>query len=65
MIRLSTLVEQFEQPLLVQYFDRLLPEHRQALSAIKPCRSALRPQPQGTPGSSHGPPSFVPVAAAP
>ena len=46
MIRLSTLIEQFEQPLLAQYADKLLPEHRQALSAMKRCRNALSPRMQ-------------------
>ena len=46
MIRLSALIEQFEQPLLAQYAQRLLPEHRQALSAMKHCRNALSPRMQ-------------------
>lgn len=46
MIRLSTLIEQFEAPLLAQYADQLLPEHRQALSAMKTCRNALSPRMQ-------------------
>ena len=46
MIRLATLIEPFEPPSLAQYGDRLLPEHRQALSAIKTCRSALSPRMQ-------------------
>ncbi|NTV87410.1 MAG: IS91 family transposase [Burkholderiaceae bacterium] len=46
MIRLSSLIEQFEQPLLAQYGHRLLPEHRQALAAMKTCRSALSPRMQ-------------------
>ena len=41
MIRLSALIEQFEQPLLAQYGKRLLPEQRQALAAMKACRNAL------------------------
>lgn len=45
-MRLSALIEQFEQPLLVQYADKLRPEHRQALSAMKTCRSALSPRMQ-------------------
>jgi hypothetical protein len=44
MIRLSTLIEHFEAPLLAQYGDRLLPEHRQALAALKTCRTALSPR---------------------
>jgi hypothetical protein len=46
MMRLSTLIEQFEAPLLAQYADQLLPEHRQALSAMKTCRNALSPRMQ-------------------
>jgi hypothetical protein len=45
-MRLSALIEQFEAPLLAQYGDRLLPEHRQALSAMKSCRTALSPRMQ-------------------
>jgi hypothetical protein len=44
MIRLSTLIERFEAPLLAQYGDRLLPEHHQALAALKTCRTALSPR---------------------
>ena len=44
MIRLASLIEQFEQPLLAQYGDRLLPEQRQALAAMKSCRTALSPR---------------------
>jgi hypothetical protein len=46
MIRLSSLIEHFEQPLLAQYGHRLLPEQRQALAAMKSCRSALSPRMQ-------------------
>ena len=46
MIRLSALIDQFEQPLLAQYGDRLQPEQRQALAAMKTCRSALSPRMQ-------------------
>jgi Transposase zinc-binding domain/Putative transposase/TrwC relaxase len=46
MIRLSALIEQFEQPFLAQYGDRLLPEQRQALAAMKSCRNALSPKMQ-------------------
>jgi len=46
MIRLAPLIEQFEQPLLAQYGDRLLPEQRQALAAMKSCRTALSPRMQ-------------------
>jgi uncharacterized paraquat-inducible protein A len=44
MIRLSTLIEHFEAPLLAQYGDRLRPEHHQALAALKTCRTALSPR---------------------
>ena len=46
MIRLATLIEQFEQSLLAQYGARLLPEQRQALTAMKSCRTALSPRMQ-------------------
>jgi hypothetical protein len=46
MIRLSALIEQFEQPFLAQYGDRLRPEQRQALTAMKVCRTALSPKMQ-------------------
>jgi hypothetical protein len=46
MIRLSALIEHFEQSLLAQYGNRLLPEQRQALAAMKSCRSALSPRMQ-------------------
>jgi hypothetical protein len=41
MIRLSALIEQFEHPFWAQYGNRLRPEQRQALSAMKACRTAL------------------------
>jgi len=44
MMRLATLIERFEAPLLAQYGDRLLPEHHQALAALKTCRTALSPR---------------------
>ena len=44
MMRLSTLIEHFEAPSLAQYGDRLLPEHRTALAALKTCRNALSPR---------------------
>jgi hypothetical protein len=44
MMRLATLIERFEAPLLAQYGDRLLPEHQQALAALKTCRTALSPR---------------------
>lgn len=43
MIRLSTLIEQFETSLLSQYSNRLLPSHKKALSAMKICRSKHSP----------------------
>jgi len=46
MIRLSALIAQFEESLLAQYGERLRPEHRQALSAMKTCRTALSPRMQ-------------------
>jgi hypothetical protein len=46
MIRLATLIEQFEPSLLAQYGHRLLPEQRQALVAMKSCRNALSPRMQ-------------------
>lgn len=63
MMRLSTLIEQFEAPLLAQYADQLLPEHRQALLAMKPCRNALSPrsQAQCLPREEQ---MFVPIPAA-
>ena len=44
MIRLSSLIERFEAPFLRDYGDRLLPEHPQALAALKTCRTALSPR---------------------
>jgi hypothetical protein len=46
MIRLSTLIDQFEPAFLAQYGDRLRPEQRQALAAMKACRNALSPRMQ-------------------
>lgn len=46
MIRLSTLIEQFEPSFLAQYGARLRPEQRQALTAMKACRTALSPKMQ-------------------
>lgn len=45
-MRLSTLIEQFEAPLREQFGDKLLPEHHQALAAMKACRNALSPRMQ-------------------
>ena len=44
MIGLSDLIAQFEADLLAQYGARMLPSHRQALSALKACRSRFAPQ---------------------
>lgn len=44
MIRLSALIERFAAPFLADYGDRLLPEHQQALAALKTCRTALSPR---------------------
>lgn len=44
MIRLATLIERFEPSFLAQYGARLRPEQRQALTAMKSCRTALRPK---------------------
>jgi Putative transposase/Transposase zinc-binding domain/TrwC relaxase len=46
MIRMSALIDQFEPAILAQYGDRLRPEQRQALDAIKACRNALSPRMQ-------------------
>ncbi len=43
MIRLSAIFDQFESEFLARYGAQLLPSQRQALSAIKNCRSALSP----------------------
>lgn len=40
MILLSSLIDQFEADLLASYQDVLLPGHRQALAAMKHCRTA-------------------------
>ena len=39
MIRLATLIEQFEADFLDQYGDTLLPGQRRALAAMKACRT--------------------------
>ena len=46
MIRLSSIIEQFEGELLAQYRGRLLPGHLRALSAMRSCRTALSPRMQ-------------------
>jgi hypothetical protein len=43
MILLSSLIETFEADLLEHYQDTLLPSHRHALAAMKPCRTAHSP----------------------
>jgi hypothetical protein len=43
MIRLSSIIEQFEQSFLHQYGKRLLPSQRKTLAAIKTCRSRYSP----------------------
>ncbi|RLA19406.1 MAG: IS91 family transposase [Gammaproteobacteria bacterium] len=43
MIRLSSVIEQFETNFLAQYGSTLLPSQRKALSAIKQCRSSHSP----------------------
>ena len=42
MIRLATLIEQFEHDYLAQYGERALPSHLNALRALKTCRSSTR-----------------------
>ena len=50
MIRLATLIDTFATDFLTQYSSRLLPEHLQAMAAIKRCRteSSLKMQVQCT-----------------
>ena len=43
MILLSAIIETFEADLLARYQDSLLPSHRQALSAMKHCRTTHSP----------------------
>ena len=43
MIRLSSIIEQFEDGFLHQYADRLLPSQRKALADTKTCRSRYSP----------------------
>ena len=40
MIKLSTIIKTFETDLLVQYQDKLLPSHKNALWAMKLCRTS-------------------------
>ncbi len=44
MIALAELIERFEPQLLQHYGDRLLPSHRQALAAMKRCRTRFAPR---------------------
>jgi len=46
MIRLSQIIETFEEAFLAQYEDCLLPSHLKALAAMKRCRNALSLQMQ-------------------
>ena len=50
MIRLATVIDTFATDFLTQYSSRLLPEHLQAMAAIKRCRteSSLKMQVQCT-----------------
>jgi len=43
MIRLSSIIETFEAEFLEQYADSLPPSHRQALAAMKDCRTSASP----------------------
>jgi len=43
MIRLASIIEQFESAFLSRYKQRLLPSQRKALAAIKQCRSSCSP----------------------
>ena len=43
MIRLSSIIEQFESDFLSQYADRLLPSQRKALVAMRACRNRYSP----------------------
>lgn len=44
MIALAGLIERFEPALLQRHGNRLLPSHRQALAAMKRCRTAFAPR---------------------
>ena len=44
MILLSSIIETFEAAFLAQYRDSILPSHRQALSAMKDCRTSASPR---------------------
>ncbi|MCP4289691.1 MAG: IS91 family transposase, partial [Gammaproteobacteria bacterium] len=43
MILLSSIIKTFESEFLAQYQDSILPSHRQALAAMKGCRSSCGP----------------------
>lgn len=43
MIRLASLIHTFEAEFLAQYHEAILPSHRQALAAMKACRSSASP----------------------
>lgn len=44
MIRLSSIIQQFESEFLAQYQGRILPSHRKALAAMKVCRTPQSPR---------------------
>ena len=44
MIALSDIINRFEADYLRQYADTMLPSHRQALAAMKNCRTAMAPR---------------------
>jgi len=44
MIRLASVIDTFESAFLAQYRDRLRPEHRRALTAMKLCRTQASPK---------------------
>ena len=44
MIRLASIIDSFESAFLVQYRERLRPEHTQALAAMKLCRTQASPK---------------------
>jgi hypothetical protein len=46
MIRLSSLIETFEDPFLAAYGEQLLPSQRKALAAMKGCRTSASPSMQ-------------------
>ena len=44
MIALAELIQRFGPEVLQHYGERLLPSHRQALAAMKPCRTRFAPR---------------------